>query len=355
MTGDYKETFITRLLRNSWPGSVDVELLKAIFSMDDMDALGHWHAWSSVIEIDLLDWQSHRLLAAFVGRARKIDPDFKQLSLLEGLTKSHWTTSQVIKRNTLPAVDALLDSGIPVMFFKGLAFEIAGHSSIPSRFSGDLDVLVPRGRIREALELLYNIGWSFDGQPLQVALSKMAMDSGINLKNASGGDLDLHHQPVHAGYVDDRALRGLWSSAEKGSFLDRSILVPCLSDLLAIAASHGLRRPGKKQAHVSLWAIDFINGLSKLGGDYAQLKESAHRMNAEASVAGAVLFAFENFRDRFAGICPKQFISLATSPRQLMWLALEAPPKGRLDKHVRARLVKILKFLNQRNKVEFSR
>ena len=130
------------VLQKSWPMGRDLELLTAILSPDDQLALANWRQWLSQTDIEIIDWQDHRMLAAFVGRLRKLDPQYPQLARLEGLAKSHWTSSQLIRRQTLRAVDILIAHKIPCMLFKGIAFEISGYSHIPGRFSGDLDVLV---------------------------------------------------------------------------------------------------------------------------------------------------------------------------------------------------------------------
>ena len=312
------------LLHKSWPKGRDLELLTAILSPDDQQALASWRLWSSQVDIEIIDWQDHRMLAAFVGRLRKLDPQYPQLARLEGLAKSHWTTSQLIRRHTLRAVDILIENGIPLMLFKGIAYEIAGYSHIPGRFSGDLDVMVPRKMLKRALNWLYDRGWFVEGRSAMQVLTRLSKKLGVNLSHPEGGDFDLHHQPIHAGYTSNAALDLLWQNATRSKFLGRDILIPCLSDLLAISASHGMRFPpgSKKRAH--LWAIDFANGIEKLDGNFAALAKSAENLKVEASVCAALSFGLENFKSRFPAAKMETYLQEQIPKSNLLWFALEA-------------------------------
>lgn len=321
---ELRDKVARHVLQKSWPKGRDFELLTAILSADDHQALANWRHWLSQTDIEIIDWQDHRMLAAFVGRLRKLDPQYPQLARLEGLAKSHWTSSQLIRRQTLRAVDILIAHKIPCMLFKGIAFEISGYSHIPGRFSGDLDVLVPRKMMKRALNLLYENGWHVPGRSADQVLVRLSKKLGMNLTHADGGDFDLHHQPIHAGYTSNAALDLLWQNATSSKFLGRDIFIPSLPDLIAISASHGMRFPpgSKKRAH--LWAIDFVNGIGRLGSDFAELAKSAENLKVEASVCAALGFGLKNFKSRFPAAKVETYLKQQIPKSSFMWFALEA-------------------------------
>ncbi|HEX7876643.1 MAG TPA: nucleotidyltransferase family protein [Sphingobium sp.] len=59
------------------------------------------------------------------------------------------------------AEEALASFPAPVVLLKGTAYAAAGLAAGQGRFIGDLDILVPRERIREAEALLLSAGWEW--------------------------------------------------------------------------------------------------------------------------------------------------------------------------------------------------
>ncbi len=324
------------LLRGSWPKGSELELLSAILCQDDQQAMANWHKWLAQVDIETIDWQDHRMLAAFVGRLRKLEPDYHQLARLEGLAKSHWTNSQLIQRKTLRAVDLLGEQGIPVMLFKGIAFEIGKYSHIPGRFSGDIDVLVPRKSIKRALNLLHEKGWQVEGRSAEQVLTTLSKKLGVNLMHPDGGDFDLHHQPIHAGHITNHSLDLLWQNADRATFLGRDVLIPSLPDLLAISASHGLRFTLRGKKRANLWAIDFINGIEKLNGDFRELAKSAHHLGSSASVCAALTFGLEHFRTRLPEAQVETYLQEQLPKAKLLRFALESQAPNAATKVARS-------------------
>jgi Uncharacterised nucleotidyltransferase len=326
-----KLTFTEHILKKTWPTGLDLELLRANLLASDEDALRSWNSWFSQIDIENVDWQDHRMVAAFVSRLRKLDPDFPALQRLEGIAKSHWTSTQIIKQRTLPALDFLIEADIPVMFFKGIAYELSGYSKIPGRFSGDLDVMVPRHLISKAVALLIEKGWHFGGQGASTVFKKMSMKAGVNFSHANGGDFDLHHQPVHSGYLSHDALKAFWASATPHQFLGRNILLPSLANLLTVSAAHGMRNPpGTNKKRAGLWAIDFVNGLKHLHGDLPLLFQSAKNLNSQAALQSALLFTSQFTQLPIGRACPAPTLS------NLIVFGLEAPSSNLVAEALRA-------------------
>jgi hypothetical protein len=59
-----------------WSIGQELARLRAVVIPNDERALRHWREWSTRVDIEEVDWQDHRMLAALVGPLRRIDPNY---------------------------------------------------------------------------------------------------------------------------------------------------------------------------------------------------------------------------------------------------------------------------------------
>ncbi len=213
-----------------------------------------WRAWLSTHDIDAADWQDHKLLALIAQRLGYIDPDNPLRGRLRGLSKMHWTLSQLSVREALDAVDALLRADMDVMLLKGAALDASGLCLPGPRISGDLDILVRRGDFARSLQTLIDHGWQMKNRSLKVEMVER-IRPGMNLYRGEQGDIDVHHQPIHAPMLSDGQLAELWSRAQQLEWLGRKIFVPSLEDQFLINAVHACRSSAKAPSS-PLWPIN---------------------------------------------------------------------------------------------------
>jgi hypothetical protein len=158
------------------------------------------------------------------------------------------------------------------------------------RLSGDLDVMVRRSDLHRTLAVLASQNWRMRDYSVARQLRKIRVRPGINLSNIDGGDIDIHHQPIHLRWMSDRVLERFWQRAKLATFGGRDILIPSTADLLCISASHGLRRNIAHGVCYGAWAIDFHHLFNAPHAPLESLPEIAHELGVAIHVWSALLF-----------------------------------------------------------------
>ncbi|MGE3874431.1 MAG: nucleotidyltransferase family protein [Parvibaculaceae bacterium] len=274
-------------LAAAWPDRRNELLLRAALC-EPAPARRSWDEWKSQNALDEATWEDHKLLAVVAARLPRIDPEFPDARRLQGLLKALWSRAQINQQFSLRALDILIAAQIPVLLLKGPAFDLAAPSRDRRRLSGDLDIMVRRRDLPRALSLLIAREWGQPDFPLARALQYVRVRPGINLAHKDGGDIDVHHQPIHLRWMSDRALERLWQRARPASFGGRNIFIPSDADLLCISASHGLRRKGE-MCH-GAWAMDFHHILTAPDARLQSLPEVADELGVAIHVLSALLF-----------------------------------------------------------------
>jgi release factor glutamine methyltransferase len=128
---------------------------------------------------------------------------------------------------------SLVQRDIPVMALKGPALQDRLYGTPAAYPSGDVDLLIPRGRAREARRAMKREGWSFEaGNGVLWRLSRAA----TYVRGETRVDL---HWGLHAAHLPAWALkrleRALWSGAHRGPL---GLLQPDAESLLVFLAVH---------------------------------------------------------------------------------------------------------------------
>jgi Uncharacterised nucleotidyltransferase len=229
-----KNKLIQRLHRQVWPKDNLALLLGVAFS-SEAEATRDWNQWKQCHDIEQVTWEEHKIFAKISGRLASIAPDCPHRPRLEGLSKAHWTQSQLMLRSSAKALDILIAEGIPVMLLKGGALHAANIVNRGPRITSDLDVLVKRADFPRAIQRLYAEGWTSKNS-VEYASAGWRFAPGTNLRMKPHGDIDIHHQPIHGARVEDEVLDALWERAEQVSFHGRSVLIPTLADMLVFTS-----------------------------------------------------------------------------------------------------------------------
>lgn len=260
------------MLRQAWPRG-DLDLLLKTVLLPDAQAAECWQRWKARRDLDDVTWEEHKLLAPVAARLASIDPACPYRPRLQGLAKAHWTQSQLMLRASAGALDILLAAGLPVMLLKGGSLQAVGLGASGPRISGDLDILVPRALYPRAIALLYDHGWAARDSS-EYAQSSWRFHSGLNLRDGRHGDIDVHHQPVHAPWLSDAVLDAFWRRARPAVFHGRSVLVPSPADMIVLIAAHAMHPPARKQAS-GAWAFDLAVLMKQDGIDLSQVADDA--------------------------------------------------------------------------------
>lgn len=254
----------------AFPRGAHHQLLQAVLAQDRATALAAARAWLSANDIDSATFREHRLLASMAQRFGHELAEHPAFPRLTGLSRHLWARAQMARQATLPAI-ASLAGRMPVMLLKGTARAALDPAASRGRISHDVDVLVPAGRLGEAIDLLAGAGW----EPDQTASTqRLRAQAGwlraVNLYHGRVGDIDLHqraYRGVHQSAEDDQAL---WQRALAVRFHGLDLWVPAAADRAAMAIMHGAP---EGHAH-SDWLVDLALALQASDFDSAQFERT---------------------------------------------------------------------------------
>lgn len=274
------------LIRRVWPKG-ELNLLLGAAFLPDAEALRCWQEWQRKRDIEDVSWEEHKLLARIAGRLARIDPECPYRPRLEGLSRAHWTQSQLMLRSGADALDSLIGKGIPVMLLKGGALHAAGLGKGP-RITSDLDILVRRPDFPRAMEALYAAGWTTKYSVEFMRIS-WRFSHGANLRRRPHGDIDVHHQPVHGAPLADDALEAMWARGVRANFHGRPVLIPSLEDMIVFASDHAVHSYADK-APTAAWVFDLALLVSQSDIDPDRVAEIARALGADVDVLATVSY-----------------------------------------------------------------
>lgn len=201
-----------------------------------------WRTWRAERDLDTTSWSEVRMLAAVAGRIALLEEDADVRPRVEGIRKFLWVHTQMCLEPAGPALALLSEAGIPGLLMKGAARVVAQPTSAHERLIRDVDVLVPLGREKRALDVLCNAGWTLREPPWAVqarAASPVAGHHAWTLEKGRG-EIDLHHFSNHLNRLtgDDD---GLWRRAATVRWRGATVHLPSPADALVLAVTHGVR------------------------------------------------------------------------------------------------------------------
>ncbi|HET6390220.1 nucleotidyltransferase family protein [Hyphomicrobium sp.] len=246
-------------------------LLQACLAPPDA-ARAAWHRWLKNRELDDASWPEMRILAPLSGRLRTLDPDSTYRPRIEGLAKSHWTQTQFMLGETLPAIKALRKAGIECMLIKGAAGYAEGFGPTVRRLMGDVDILVRQEDGPRAAAVLTASGWESTNGDSALLLKQLApLRASSNYRRGVYGEVDLHTQAFHFCRRDSELESALWRDARSISFGGTDVCVPSSADSMVISLAHGVAGADGD------WAIDIGQRINAGGIDWDRTIELVER------------------------------------------------------------------------------
>lgn len=134
-------------------------LLKATFT-EGPRALDHWNEWRQHGDLDVLDAGSYPALPQLFRNLERHAPSAPDLNRLRGVYRFHWSQNQLVLAALLQLVRVLRDADVDALLLKGSALLFSGDITDAPRPVSELDVMVPRERLNQALVALEHIGWT---------------------------------------------------------------------------------------------------------------------------------------------------------------------------------------------------
>jgi hypothetical protein len=220
------------------------------------DATGQaaWQEWLASVDLNEVDPASQRLLPLLARRPWVIAGDPRARGLARGLYRHAWVRNQLLWREAEAVVARLNSARIPVLALKGLALLTAYGFDWGLRPMHDVDIMVPRASLDEALEALSTEGWL----PLEHRTTQWIRTRGASRAHSVGfargdnGQLDLHWH-VLSESVGPRADAAFWSSAVGGHVLNTPVRFLQPADLLLHVIAHAVTGPNPPEAQ---WIAD---------------------------------------------------------------------------------------------------
>jgi len=129
--------------------------------------------------------------------------------------------------------------GVPVVILKGAAYVMAGLDAAKGRLFGDVDILVPRGALRDVERALARAGWvqesrnAYDDRYYRQWMHELPPRRHIQ----RGSVIDVHHNLLPLTARNKPDVRALWQDAVPlAGFEDLYVLSP--ADMILHSAAH---------------------------------------------------------------------------------------------------------------------
>lgn len=273
-----------------WPSPGQTLLLKAAL-LDPAAALPAWERWKSENDLEVLEAGTFRLLGLLYRNLIRagVDPDKGWLPRLKGVYRNFWTKNQMVLGRKGGVLKALALREIPCMLLKGAALTLTIYRDHGVRPMDDFDLLVPFGRVGEAMDLLEELGWrSQVHSPRDLPASIHA----CSFKDSSEAAIDLHWRLCHlpAGEEFDRTM---WEMREPLTLHGQPVGVPCISDQFLHTCAHG---PQYKAVSPVRWIADAYFLIRESGGriDWQRVARHAPAVGGVHGVQGTLAYLAEH-------------------------------------------------------------
>lgn len=278
------------LIGACWPAPLEEAVLRAAV-LDPDRAVAAWldlrpglvldDVWNPAVQ-RLLPLVHQNLRAAGVE-----DPDLPRLT---GLRRRTWYENQMRLHQVRPALDALTEAEVPLLFLKGVPLALRYYGDLGLRPMADVDILVPHPEADRALDVVEGLGWRDVGGVSRAQLHRTHHGSG--LRHPDGGDLDLHWHlgtPLLIPGDEEHSSDDFWAAAEALSIPQHGIegrtLAP--TDMLLHVITHGLWSGSGSTVR---WIADAAVVLRDAPIDWDRLVDQAVRRRVAPLVGDALRY-----------------------------------------------------------------
>ncbi len=227
-------------LEAMWPTGTMHLLLQASFHNDVDVARQAWAAWERETDFDRAGWSEMRVCAVVARRLGELGLSAENMPRIHGIRRYIWAKSSSVLNASLPVLEALHDAGIPAVVLKGGGRRILGGAHGGERHIQDVDVLIPKARFVDVLDLAAAIGWNNCWDASREWLETMFVSArhSIGISQDGKNEVDLHIHSLLVNRCPDHD-DGLWARAQRTQLGKLEVLVPSPADQLIAACVHG--------------------------------------------------------------------------------------------------------------------
>jgi hypothetical protein len=246
----------------------DHELALRAALLRGTSAVEAWHRLRARREPDQLNivaWELRPLLYANLRRLGLRDP---LLDAFKTAYRATWVRNERCLRHVQGLLATLGAAGIDTLVLKGGALALQYYGDLGLRPMGDIDILVPAARARDAIEALERMGWACRHS---LTASFLEVKHAAPFVDADGCNCDLHWR-VFEEYCPPETDAEFWDAALEFSVAGVPTRVPCPADQLLHVCVHGLKwgeTPGIR------WVADAVHVLRAGGVDWERFARQA--------------------------------------------------------------------------------
>jgi hypothetical protein len=272
------------------PTSADIALLRAALWTGD-EARASYKAWRAELDWERLPGTWQRLLPLLHDNARRLGVSDPLLERFGGVRRYFWARNLRIMQLAKHVHAALAEAGLPALALKGTSLVAAAYVDRSVRPMEDIDVLVRRSQVVDAMNVLGGLGFSPYGiteRCLRERLAVRAELPGCAFVNQKGEYVDLHWNALHLDRrvdADERA----WARSNRIEFEGVSINVLHPNDQLLQLCAHGIQDTDSSAIRWIADAAIVIKASRTLDWEGFVERARFHRLSASLADALALL------------------------------------------------------------------
>jgi Uncharacterised nucleotidyltransferase len=141
-----------------WP-TPDQELLLRAALLQREPALESWNEWRRSVDIDVLDYGSHRMIPQLYRNLQRHGVKDPLMERLKGVYRYYLYKNEILMHRIGALLAAFEDAGIKTLVLKGAALIQLYYRESGLRPMLDADVLVHAQQAEQAMELLTRLQW----------------------------------------------------------------------------------------------------------------------------------------------------------------------------------------------------
>ena len=171
-----------------WPTPNQELLLRAALSQREL-ALESWNEWRRKVNIDVIDYGSHRLIPQLYRNLQRHGVNDPLMERLKGVYRYYLYKNEILMHRIGSLLTAFEDAGIRTMVLKGSALIQLYYRESGLRPMLDADVLVHAHQAEQAMEVLTRLQWKPRYQRPQ---TRIPIFHSTPFEDEGGRQVDLH-------------------------------------------------------------------------------------------------------------------------------------------------------------------
>jgi hypothetical protein len=206
-------------------------LLVRAATLPEGPAVDCWERWCRIAVPEEMHSGEIRLLAGAYRRLTGYGLRGSMIDVARGVYRRTWYVNQLTVPRVAAIVRHLEAAEIPVLVLKGLALAFLAYRDPGARPMEDVDLLVPPGRLHDALGVLEGEGFRSTGH------EDGLLANDVEIADGDGNTYELHDFAL----IESADDADLWERSTTFTLHHVEAAAPCSSDMLLLVAAHGQR------------------------------------------------------------------------------------------------------------------